>query len=286
MNHDTCWSVFLRNRVCCWVMLTKRKINSLTYNPHCLCLVLHQVKQWGWAVLLLLQELEQFRSSWQKKKCRPHPATLNSVAWRRWRWTASILSFASGSSAAVPAQAQLCGWLLVHPHFSPTGCGAPGSPAAGTLGTLSAGTQDPLDKPTHHPQQPKLLLSPASIKDISGGGRAEELPWRGRRWRGKGGRVVEGCSRGMWRGGCCNIWGARNSSLGGKRQWGGCGRCVMEQGGYSDMKVESEVRRLWGLVGAFCLSYCEHQTVQVHSILQSCTHLQELYDTENLQKYK
>lgn len=153
-------------------MLTKWKINILTYDPHWFCLVLNQLKQGGWAVLLLLQELEQFRSSWEKK-CRPHPATLNSVAWRRLRWTASFLSPASWSSTAVTAQWQPCDWLLVHPHLIPTGSGALGSPAAGTLGTLSAGIQVSPGQ-THwpssvavvvwhwpnarHPQKPSLTL--------------------------------------------------------------------------------------------------------------------------------
>lgn len=60
----------------------------------------------------------------------------------------------------------------------------------------------------------------------------------------------------------------------------------MEEGGNSDIKVESDMRQLWGLAGAFCLSSYEHQTVQVRSILQSCTYLQGLYDSENLKKGK
>lgn len=64
---------------------------------------------------------------------------------------------------------------------------------------------------------------------------------------------ARGCVEHFGKGRCCNIWGDRNSSLGGKRQRGGCGRCVMEEGGNSDMKVESEVRKLWGLLSTFCL---------------------------------
>lgn len=44
--------------------------------------------------------------------------------------------------------------------------------------------------------------------------------------------------------GCCSIGGDRSSSLGGKRERGGCGRWAMEDGGNSEMRAEAEVRKL------------------------------------------
>lgn len=70
----------------------------------------------------------------------------------------------------------------------------------------------------------------------------------GRGWRGGGGRVVQGCARGyvehFGKRGCCSVGGDRNSSLGGKRERGGCGRWAMEEGGNSEMREEAEVRKL------------------------------------------
>lgn len=44
--------------------------------------------------------------------------------------------------------------------------------------------------------------------------------------------------------GCSSVGGDRNSSLGGKRERGGCGRWVREEGGNSEMRAEAEVRKL------------------------------------------
>lgn len=43
---------------------------------------------------------------------------------------------------------------------------------------------------------------------------------------------------------CCSVGGDRNSSLGGKKERGGCGRWAMEQGGGSEMRAEAQVKKL------------------------------------------
>lgn len=228
-------------------MLTRRKINILTHDPHCFCLVLHQVRQGGWTVFVLLQELEQFGSSWEKNNAGhilplliqcleedrdglPHFSHLLLGVLLLWlpRDSPVLGSWCTHTWFPLALEPwQSCSWYPWHPV-----CWDPGFPWTNPLSILSSQNYFFLLSPWRTSQG---LEEQRSFLGEAGGGEEKV----GGLWK-----DARGCVKQFGKGRCCNIWGDRNISLGGKRQWGGCGRCVREQGGDSDMKVETEVRKL------------------------------------------
>lgn len=178
-------------------MLTKRKINILTHEPHRFCLVLHQVKQGGWAVLLLLQELEQFRSSWEKKNTG-HILPL-------------LIQWLEEDGDGLPHFSHLLLGVLL-PRDSPvTGSWCTHTlpshwlwSAAGTLGTLSAGIQASPGQ-THSPSSAAKAASFSCLHEEHLGGWKSRVTSLGRqeverkRWESYG-RMLKGMCGTVWEG--------------------------------------------------------------------------------------